>query len=356
MKNPSATLRSGVSLTRKVLTPSFTRGDDATLPDMQQSPEFLRQQEHVISLIRQFFSAKGFREFMTPVLQDALPLEENLYSFQTTWQTTEGNKQLYLPTSPESYLKKQLATGSGNCFSVAHSFRNLEQAGTHHSPEFLMLEWYREGANWTDIMHDVQDLFAYILSTASLPSSLQFQRWETLSLDSLFQERLGTSLKTVCERDALFELAHSLGYTTADAAWSQMFDQVFLNEIEPHLPQTPFFLVDFPVRISRLCQVQSDKPWLAERFEVYAGGLELGNGNTEELDHKAVLAYFKNEEECRGNVGISSHPIDAEFVSSLEALSHTGKSYAGIGMGVGRVVEVVRENSCKKIMRQAKKF
>src|SRR6266498_2907542 len=104
-------------------------------------PYYIR--EELIHQTRQFFRTKNFREIIAPVLKESLPLEPNIYPFQTTWNRHNKQNPLYLVTSPESSLKKMLAKGVGNCFAIGHSFRNLESAGTKHNPEFLMLEWYR---------------------------------------------------------------------------------------------------------------------------------------------------------------------------------------------------------------------
>src|SRR5258708_367510 len=112
------------------------------MTDLQ--PFFIR--EEIIKSIRSFFEEQYFHEVIIPILYSSLPLEPTLYSFSTTWKTNEGDRELYLCTSPESALKKMLAVGIGNCFAIGKSFRNLESSGPRHNPEFLMLEWYREDA------------------------------------------------------------------------------------------------------------------------------------------------------------------------------------------------------------------
>lgn len=318
---------------------------------MEKSLQNLLVRESVIKAIRAFFDERGFHEVITPVLNEALPLEENLFSFETTWATLRllsgqaDAKVFYLPTSPESNLKKLLAQGIGNCYSIGHSFRNLESSGEWHSPEFLMLEWYREDASYLDIMVDTQELVTFVgqrvKGVERVQQTMAYGLWPKISLEQLFQEKANISLQDVCDGDALFEIARAKGYSIEDSSWSQVFDQIFLNEIDQSLPKEPFFLVDFPSRISPLCQPQKEKTYLAERFEVYMNGVELGNGNTENLDAEYVLQIFKQVAGHRSQASLSSHPYDDVFVDALRILQKTGKSYAGIGLGVERLSKLL---------------
>lgn len=305
-------------------------------------PLFIR--EVVIKAIRAYFDEKNFHEVITPILNTSLPLEPNLYSFATTWNYLDLTESYYLPTSPESALKKLLAQGIGNCYAIGKSFRNNEAAGTQHNPEFLMLEWYRENATYQNIMDDVQALLHFVGQKIAAfdPTTQQrvaafLEPWQTLSLPTLFEKHVGVTLAAVLEDAQLQQLAKTKGYQTNGATWSELFDQLFLNEIEPHLPKTPFFLTDFPARTSPLCKQKPDAPWLADRFEVYLGGMELGNGNTENTDATHVFKVFEAEQAFRSAHNLPSHPIDPEFLDALQTLANSNKSYAGIGLGVERL-------------------
>ena len=282
------------------------------------------RQAEFIKTIRRFFDAQGFHEIIAPVLNHAIPIEEHITPFTTVWKTIDGERHMYLPASPERALKLALANGVGNCYSIGHSFRNLEQVGPHHSPEFLMLEWYRADATAHDIMRDSQKLIRFLChpERSAAESKDSFPR---LSLLDLFLRHTGFDLRT---GDLLTHMRQK-GYQTAGATWHELFDQLFLNEIEPHLPKEPFFLVDFPKRISPLCKAKEHDPLIADRFELYFNGIEIGNGNTEETDSNLVRAEFER-------LSREKHmPIDEEFLSALDSLH--GKSYAGIGIGVERL-------------------
>ncbi|MEK7177727.1 MAG: amino acid--tRNA ligase-related protein [Patescibacteria group bacterium] len=266
--------------------------------------------EEIIKAIRSFFYEQDFHEVIPDMLNEALPLEPNLSPFSTTWKTSTGEKTFYLPMSPERGIKKMLAQGIGNCFSISKSFRNLERLGSLHNPEFLMLEWYREDAVYTDIMADVEKFFAY------LKPNVFNKKWSVFSLKELFKKYLNINLEKAI----------------SDPTWAQNYDQLFVNEIESKLPEEPLFLIDFPARLSPLCKPQKNNPIFAERFECYIKGIEIGNGNTENTDVKSLRKVFENQQ------ALKKLPIDEEFLTSLKIMGK--KSYAGVGIGIDRLAMV----------------
>ena len=290
--------------------------------------------ERMIKSIRQFFDARDFHEVLTPVLQSSVPLEPTIYPFSTIWQTIDGEQTLFLATSPERHLKRMLALGLDNCYAIGHSFRNLENTGHQHQPEFLMMEWYRKNADYNTIMTDVEKLVGQLveqekinqaLTTKTMTAqsttrqsitkkpanskilSLVYQRksidftspFPRVSLDQLCKEYLGVGIADISSDDQLEQFAQQKGYSTEHATWEQLFNQIFLNEIEPHFDQQPFFLIDFPACISPLCKPREDAPHLAQRFELYVAGIEIGNGNTEETDAEKVKKVLLAEHEDR---------------------------------------------------------
>jgi len=183
-------------------------------------------------------------------------------------------------------------------------------------------------------MEVVQALLEYISEKLDKDTAWN---WQTVSLNDLFAKYVGTSLGDLLSDDALHTLAAKSGYNTREATWTELFDQIFCNEIEPHLLKSPFFLVDFPARVSLLCKSQTDNPLFAERFEVYVAGMELGNGNTEQCDAAMVRKSFEQEQQFRLDHKLPTHPIDEDFLQALEQLAQTKKSYAGIGLGIDRL-------------------
>lgn len=307
--------------------------------------------EKTIQAIRQFLTTAEFVEITPPILNRGLPLEPNLYPFVTTWQTLAGEQALYLPASPEAAIKKMLALGIPQCFAIGHCFRNFEPADIEHQPEFLMLEWYRAQAQMDDIMNDVQELILAVKKNLNpalnLPTDDHFLTigdqkidltagWQQFSLIELFKKYCQIELEDVWELPALQAVAQARGYQTQNSTWEELYNQLFTNEIEPRLPKTPCFVVDFPAQISPLCTRQTDHPQLAQRFEFYLAGLELANGNQEQTDAQLVADRFHQEEIYRQHQHLPQAPIDEDFLSALGQMSALGQ-FAGIGLGVERL-------------------
>lgn len=318
-------------------------------------PYLIREQ--VVKAIRQFFEKQFFHEVFVPVLNRALPLEPNLYAFETHWHYQDKTEELYLPTSPESSLKKMLARGFEKVFAIAPSFRNLEPVDLEHHPEFLMLEWYRSGVDYEAIMDDVEELIKFVakkirlyLDDKSPSSELVYQgqainlqgKWRRVSLEKLFKEKVGFSFKDL-SLAKLKKLAEENGYQVSDATWEELFNQFFMDQIESGLGNQPLFLTDFPSRISPLCKVCTDKPYLAQRFEVYLGGLEIGNGNSELTKFELVKKKFLEEQEYRRVSQLPTHKIDQDFLQALMQMNQAGQSYAGIGLGVERLAMILAD-------------
>lgn len=319
---------------------------------MKKNDQFFIK-ELVIKTVREFFYQQSFHEVITPVLNRAVPLEPNLYSFSTIWKYMDKSQVMYLPTSPEASLKKMLAKGLDKVFSIGQTFRNLEPADVEHNPEFLMLEWYRSDANYQMIMADVEELVnavwvevknylgnneepRYGTEKISLNSP-----WKRVSLETLFNQVTGVKLEKTLELQQMKNIAKSLGYQTQGTNWEQLFNQIVMDKIEPFLGKQPLFLIDFPAQTSPLCKVQKNRQYLAERFEVYLGGLEIGNGNNEQTDTTLVKKHFLQEQKFREKNQLPTHPIDYEFLEALKTMGESGKSYAGIGMGVERLVMIM---------------
>lgn len=305
--------------------------------------------EKIIKAIRDFFYRKNFHEIIAPVLNQTIPNEPNLYPFVTEWKTVDGVKKLYLSTSPEKSIKKMLGMGLGNCFSIGQTFRNLENSGSLHTPEFLMLEWYRKKADYTKIMQDCQELFLFInekngtLKYRGLVFDLE-KKWPKLSLIDLFKKYSGLELDFLVNSDDLMiRKAKEKKYNVETASWSSLFDQIFVQEIEPRLPKTPFFLIDFPTRLSPLCTPKKDNPDFAERFELYIAGIELGNGNTENTNVKAIKNIFQKDIENKKKQGIDTPELDWEFLNSLKKMQRS--KYAGIGLGIDRLTMLFANES-----------
>lgn len=298
--------------------------------------------EYVIKAIRQFFDTQEFHEIQVPVLNKALPLEPTLYSFKTSWNSKD-NMDLYLATSPENALKKIISKGIGNCYAIGSSFRNLEDSGRKHNPEFLMLEWYRVDADYNDIIEDCKKLIEFVESFL-IDNKIEFNcidfsdgYWHEYLMESLFKEHIGRGWLTLLSDTQMHEFCKTKGLSIGNADWEQLYNQLFLNFIEDKLTDSLSLVIikDFPAKISPLCKRSNEDPNIAERFEFYINGMEIGNGNSEQMDANLIEQNFILEKKHREKRNESVHPYDDEFVKAIRECPY--KKLAGIGLGVDRL-------------------
>lgn len=312
--------------------------------------------EKVLTAIRRFFLDQNFHEIETPYLTPYLPPESYLDIFETTLYSRDGtSKKAYLPTSPEPFIKKLLVAGVGNCFTLPKSFRNREDKSRTHNPEYTILEWYRVQADYTDIMQDCEELLVFINTYLKKPnkniknslgnSELTYQNkkidlakpWDRLSVREAFAKYAQIELNNALERDSMAELARKKGYkVSSNNTWEELFNQIFLNEIEPYLGKgKPTIIYEYPTVLAALSRKSERDPRYAERFEFYIEGLELGNAYSELTDWKEQLKRFKMEYAQRKRLGKVEHPIDMDFIEALKVgMPKTG----GIAVGVDRLI------------------
>lgn len=286
------------------------------------------QRNKVIRLIRDFFERQKFLELQCPLLWPSLPYEPTNDYFQTIWQVGNKKQPLFLIASPEKAMKWQMAADLGPVFTIEHSFRNLEGKSSTHHPEFLMLEWYRDNCDYRKIIADTYQLFDFIQQQLKL-TTYHFNQQLVISIEDLWQKQFNVSLANLQTEQQLFEFAREHGYQIdSNDNWEKVYDQIFLNEIEPKDQKGPLVLIDFPARTSPLCRARSDRSWLAERFEFYLDGIEVGNGNSEPLEISKLQAYFKETD---------AMPVDTVYLQATAKMAATGKQFAGVGIGVDRL-------------------
>ena len=328
---------------------------------------FLREQ--TIKTIRSFFDTRKFHEVETPILVGHPAAESYLDVFETTLlDRRKKSTPAYLSTSPELSIKKLLVAGIGNCYSITKSFRNTEVGDTLHTPEFTILEWYRVGANYTDIMSDCEDLILHTLNTIKpcQPASsnrdeqglalnartLSYQGncidltlpWERISVLDAFQKWAHIDFETFFDIKKARSICKDKGYVvTSQNTWEELYNQIFLNEIEPHLGiDRPTIIYDFPGTIAALAKKKENDPRYAERFEFYIGGLELGDCYTELTDWKEQQARFDNELKEVKRLGKTPYKYDCDFI---EALKIGLPPCAGIAVGVDRLLMLLMDTT-----------
>lgn len=291
----------------------------------------LQKRSTYLRAIRKLFWSWGFTEVDTPLVVAHPGQEPFLDPFETQVEDAAGRAHpAYLITSPEYAMKKLLAQAArgeasefANIFQLGHVFRNNEDFGGTHNPEFCMLEWYRLGADYMALMFDVENLvralaggdeiiYQGVKINLALP-------WPRMTVADAF--------KVCARRDDALELARRD---------ESEFHKIFLNEVEPQLRAMPHpvFLIEYPVSLASLARRKPTDTRVAERVECYIGGLEIANGFSELTDATEQRARFIEEQQQRAAHGKTSFPLDKEF---LRLLPHIGAA-AGISVGVDRLI------------------
>lgn len=310
---------------------------------------FLHRRAAVIRAVRATFEARDFIEVETPALQVSPGMEPHLMAFATDLEAADGvARQLYLHTSPEFAMKKLLVAGEPRIFQLAKTYRNRERSPTH-SPEFTMLEWYRAGAGLDDLMADCEALLRaaagacgrdhLLVGDREIPLSEDFER---LSVEEAFLMHAGVDLFSTIDDprqprpERLRAAAEEIGIATSETdTWEDVFFKISLDRIEPHLGETrPTFLTDWPISMAALSRPNPEDDRVAERFELYAGGVELANAFGELTDAAEQRRRFEADCALKEALYGFRYPIDEDFLAALE---WGLPPCAGIALGIDRL-------------------
>ena len=308
---------------------------------------FLMARNEIIRAIRTWFDELGFAEVETGILQVSPGNETHLHAPRTELHRAEGARATrYLRTSPEFACKKLLAAGEQKIFEFARVFRDRER-GDLHLPEFTMLEWYRADRTYDAVMADG---IAVIARAAQATGIRQFSfrgrvadpfaEPERLTVADAFERYAGIDLLATIaggngDRDSLAAAARGRVRITDDDTWSDIFSKVLVEHIEPNLGQGRLtILLEYPAPEAALARAKPSDPRVAERFEIYACGVELANGFGELTDageqrHRFTLAM----DEKQRRYG-ERYPLDEDF---LDAVAHMPEA-SGVALGFDRLV------------------
>jgi lysyl-tRNA synthetase class 2 len=297
--------------------------------------EGLRRRAHLNRTIRAFFGGRGFLEIEAPILVPSPGLELHLEAFTVE----NAGAARYLITSPEYQMKRLLAGGLPRIYSLGKVFRRGELGRQHH-PEFTLLEWYRARAPWTALVADLEALVhaaAYGLNGTSAIGGLDVAPpWDRLSVGDAFERFAGVRLFGDESLEALRDKLQRAGHRLPEGGgWDDVFFAVFLDVIEGRLGVTrPLVLYDWPRPLCALARERPDDPRVVERFEVYAGGLELCNGFGELNDPVEQRRRFEADREERRRRGLAEYPIDERLLAALADMPPA----AGVAVGVDRLL------------------
>ncbi|MBR4125200.1 MAG: hypothetical protein IKR13_03270 [Victivallales bacterium] len=274
----------------------------------------------MMAALRAWFAQNDFLELESPVRIPAPALEDYI-------DAVEAGAERWLRTSPELHLKRLLAAGYERIYEIGPCFRAGE-SGDHHREEFTMLEWYRRGGSWRDLMADTQEMIrAAIAAIHPSKNALPF-RGKMIRFDGTWQE---LTVSDAFERYAAMPLA--------EAIRRGEFELQLCEKVEPHLGNdVPLFLTEYPVECSGLSAPLPGKPGFVARWELYIAGLEIGNACSELVDPPEQERRFEATAELRNREGRPVYPMDQPFMNAIwNGLAPS----AGTAIGLDRLTMVL---------------
>jgi elongation factor P--(R)-beta-lysine ligase len=309
---------------------------------------FLIGRARVVAALRAWFAAQGFVEVETSILQVSPGNETHLHAFATDLVALGGGSaRRYLRTSPEFACKKLISAGEQRIVEFARVFRNRER-GALHAPEFTMLEWYRADAPYQTLMEDCAAVLAVAAEAAGTREFAfrgraidPFAAPERLTVAQAFTRKAAIDLSACLspqgpDRGRFAAAAKAAGIRLPDDdSWGDIFSRVLVERIEPRLGLGRATVLDaYPAALSALARPCAHDPRWAERFELYACGIELANAFgelTDPVEQRARLAAEMAEKE---RIYGERYPLDEEFLAALSAMPPT----CGIALGLDRLV------------------
>ena len=298
--------------------------------------------------IRSWFESQGFVEVETSVLQTSPGNETHLSAFATELVGPDGERRtLFLHTSPEFACKKLLAAGEQKIFTFAPVFRNRERGPLHH-PAFTMLEWYRAGEPYERLLYDCTALLHTAAQAAGSREFVHagrrvdpFASPQCLTVAQAFERFAGVDLLASLggvapDRDALAGVASAAGVKIAlDDTWADVFSRVLIEKVEPNIGEGwSTLLTDYPACLSALARPKPGDPRVAERFELYACGVELANGFGELNDPAEQRRRLEAEMAERERRYGERYPLDEDFLAALADMPPA----SGAALGFDRLV------------------
>lgn len=329
-------------------SPSSPRSPWWSRSSHQDRRPFLIGRNRVQAALRQWFETRDFIEVDTATLQVSPGNETHLHAFATEAVGMDGAKApLYLHTSPEFAAKKLLSAGEERIFTFAHVYRNRERGPLHH-PEFTMLEWYRTAETYDRLMDDCAAFLALAAETTGTKQFSfrdmvvdPFAEPERLTLAQAFERYAGIDLLSSMaengdtDRDRLAaELTRTGMRHAPDDSWSDLFSKVLVDKVEPNLGRDrATILCEYPISEAALARPSPRDPRVAERFELYACGVELANAFGELTDVAEQRRRFECDMAEKARIYGETYPIDEDFLAALATMPQA----SGAALGFDRL-------------------
>jgi lysyl-tRNA synthetase class 2 len=308
---------------------------------------FLMARSAITRAVRAWFDEQGFAEVETGILQVSPGNETHLHAPRTETHGADGSAATrYLRTSPEFACKRLLAAGEQKIFEFARVFRDRER-GDLHLAEFTMLEWYRAHAAYDAVMADSIAVIAQAARATGIErfsfrgsSADPFAKPEILTVAAAFERFAGLDLLATIargkgDRAHLAAAADARARITEDDTWSDIFSKVLVEHVEPNLGQGRLtVLIEYPVPEAALARAKSSDPRVAERFEVYACGVELANGFGELTDAAEQRRRFTQAMDEKQRRYGERYPLDEDFLDAVAKMPDS----SGVALGFDRLV------------------
>jgi lysyl-tRNA synthetase class 2 len=307
---------------------------------------FLLARARITAALREFFAARGFVEIESSILTFSPGNETHIHAFSTELVRPAGTRERrYLRTSPEFACKKLLAGGERRIVEFARSFRNRERGALHH-PEFTLVEWYRANEPYRVLMDDCAEIVALAARIAGTRrfafrqrSVDPFAEPDRLTVAEAFWRHAGIDLIAMLPPQPTATFAAAAGKAgvrlAPDDVWGDIFSRVLSERIEPHLGiERPTMLYEYPAALSPLARPSSRDPRLAERFELYACGVELANGCGELTDAREQRALLDGQMREKERIYAERYPLDEDFLAALALMPPA----SGVALGLDRLV------------------
>jgi lysyl-tRNA synthetase class 2 len=285
----------------------------------------------IVSAIRHELEGLNFIEVETPILQP-IAGGANAKPFMTHHNALDMD--LFLRIAPELFLKRLVVGGMDRVFEIGRNFRN-EGVDKNHNPEFTMLELYQAYADYNDMMQITEVLIKVAAEKINLNFNLEFKK---AKMFDLIEEYTGLKLLSYVESGKMFDRVKHLNLNLPENATDKkVLDQVFDEKVVPNL-KDPTFVIDYPAVYSLLSKAKFDQPEIAERFELYMNGVEIGNAYSELNDPQLQKMKFIQQIESKKQNDEFFALYDEDFIFALEqGLPPTG----GLGIGIDRLVMVL---------------
>jgi lysyl-tRNA synthetase class 2 len=287
----------------------------------------------IVSAVRAYLDGEGFLEVETPVLQ---PLYGGALARPFTTHHNALERTLYLRIATELYLKRLLVGGLERVYELGKDFRN-EGVSSKHNPEFTMVEFYEAYADYDDVASRLESIVGGAARAIDYDGELDFSTpWRRVGFVEAVEQATGIDLAVARNKDALLHEIEQrdLAIRTEDASWGQMADDLLSKFVEPTLVQ-PTFVMDYPVELSPFARQHRSKPGLVERWEAFAGGMEIANAFSELTDPDVQRERFEAQVRLATLGEEEVQPYDELFVQALEqGMPPAG----GVGLGIDRLV------------------